>query len=236
MKIPALKKLFNETQPGQMDVLVLAGDIGYPLNHDGKTNKLFIEFLLRLKKRFAHVLMVAGNHEYYSGDIRTVDQALQEICKLAGCVFLQRSIWIHPQTGVVFCGCTLWSKINEKTVYRLNDIGRSYESYNQALNLHKKDVKWLEDIIFKSDYAPLVIITHHAPSSLCVDDVEDINNSGYFTDLEYLMEEPRVIAWIYGHTHTQCNFEMNGVKIISNPVGYTTEYSQIEYNPTPYLI
>ena len=48
--------------------------------------------------------------------------------------------------------------------------------------------------------------------------------TGFFTfDGSKYLKEGSMKYWIFGHTHDQTEFEMEGVKCICNPMGYPSE-------------
>ncbi len=87
------------TAPSETDVVVLAGDIGNGVGGLNWAKKTFPD---------KPVVYVAGNHEYYLGDIGDVD-ILRERAAETGILFLERDAAIIG--GVRFLGCTLWSDI-----------------------------------------------------------------------------------------------------------------------------
>jgi hypothetical protein len=42
----------------------------------------------------------------------------------------------------------------------------------------------------------------------------------FASDLRVLMTGERVAPWIYGHTHRAADFEVDGMRPLSNPRGY----------------
>lgn len=147
-------------------------------------------------------------------------------------VLLDRTRYDLSATVTVL-GCTLWSRLDPN--YRiaiqigLNDFSqiddftpRVYES------LHERDLSWLErsiaDIAEDEPHRRIVVMTHHAPT------VEGTSNpryaggplgSAFATELVGgpFWKEP-VVMWAFGHTHWACDFEREGVRVLSNPKGY----------------
>lgn len=56
-----------------------------------------------------------------------------------------------------------------------------------------------------------VVAPHHKGSVL---------NSAFATELGELIADSRIDAWIYGHSHTNIDTEINGTKVVSNQMGY----------------
>ena len=90
-------------------VLALLGDIGSP------SEPAYEAFLLRQAERFEQVLVLTGNHVYYTrhpdeGSKQQIDDKIAAICaKDPRLVFLNRSA--ISIGGVRVLGCTLWSYV-----------------------------------------------------------------------------------------------------------------------------
>ena len=209
------------------DILILAGDIGYP------SDQLYKNFLIEINPLFERTYLITGNHEYYS------DKSIEENNKLIKNIIEQNNLsnikllindW-EDYKGYRFVGSTLWSKIvNPK--YLINDFkcikDMSVEKYN---DLHKESVYFIEKTIKESEL-PVVVITHHLPSNTLNDPkYESYSNYNqcFSSELDYLINKP-VIAWFYGHTHTASYKKINGVKMCCNPIGYPDENSTQNFN------
>ena len=85
----------------ELDVLVLAGDIGDPA-----TVRLFFDYLRRKTTKLP-VLYVLGNHEYYGFAISEAKDIYRSISQEYGITLLDdESITLN---GIQFSGTTLWS-------------------------------------------------------------------------------------------------------------------------------
>ncbi len=91
--------------------LALCGDIGNPFL---PTYKAFLDIHTKL---FAHILIVSGNHEYYTSNKkqRTMREAEEEIRKIVeeydNVTYLNMDRIIIGRTK--FIGCTFWSDVSE---------------------------------------------------------------------------------------------------------------------------
>lgn len=82
------------------------GDIGNPKKES------YQDFIWEQSERFRHVLVVSGNHEYYSNEISEADKLISEICsKKPNVKYLNASTFEYK--NVIFVGCTLWSNVTE---------------------------------------------------------------------------------------------------------------------------
>lgn len=93
--------------------LALCGDIGNPFI---PTYKRFLDIHTKL---FVHILIVSGNHEYYTSydDQRTIKQGDDEITRIVAeydnVTYLNMDRIIIGRTK--FIGCTLWSDVSTST-------------------------------------------------------------------------------------------------------------------------
>lgn len=173
----------------QSDILVLAGDIGYP------TTTLYWDFLEQQARRFKHILLITGNHEYYHTknaikkgkvlDIHTMDELIASELnrrELKNIHFLHYGNDFVIIDNICFIGTTLWSHIPDEATYevlhRMNDYKNIFikDSENSLQNITPSDINALylkqkDDLIntlantSKSDaIEKIVVITHHLPS------------------------------------------------------------------------
>jgi predicted phosphohydrolase len=91
--------------PVKAPILALLGDIGYA------TDDSYHDYLYKQAERFEHVLVVAGNHEYYcQPGFYTSNHVIEQVCSAKPNLhFLNRKSVVIGD--VVFLGCTLWSLI-----------------------------------------------------------------------------------------------------------------------------
>ncbi len=209
------------------DVLALAGDIGYPFL------KEYENFLIETNKIFNKIFIITGNHEYYSDkSIEENDNQIKKIIadnKLTNMTFLSNSY--EDYNGFRFVGSTMWTHISDPK-FLINDFkcikDMTVEKYN---DLHKEAVYFVENTIRQSEL-PIVMITHHLPS-FTLNDPKYASYSGFnqcfSANLDHLISNP-VKLWIYGHTHTPSDKEINGVKLVCNPIGYPQENYPVDFN------
>ena len=56
-----------------------------------------------------------------------------------------------------------------------------------------------------------VVAPHHKKSPL---------NTAFAVDLHDYIADSRIDVWIYGHSHTNIDTEINGTKVVCNQLGY----------------
>ena len=225
------------------DVLVLAGDIGHPFSG------IYINFLIDMNKKFKKIFLITGNHEFYSlaklhwgvpswnqNDNKTmeeIDDNIKNIIKnydLNNITYLDDSY--EDYEGFRFCGSTLWSKIIDQK-YLNNDMtfikNMSIEFRNELFN---NSFEFINGTINNSNL-PIIMITHHLPSFDLIDPIyrtEEYNNYNqcYANNCNQLFKDP-IKIWIYGHTHKECDKEINGIRFLCNPIGYPNENKITDY-------
>ncbi|KAI0361759.1 Ser/Thr protein phosphatase superfamily protein [Trametes cingulata] len=221
------------------DHLALLGDIGMTLD-----DRLFVWIRAQLA-RFNTVFYVPGNHEPYWSSL---DDSLGRLSEFAAScqsaptdpahplgqfVLLNRKRYdISPTLTVL--GCTLWARLNPGDLdilrWSLSDFHRidgfDPTTYQAA---HARDAKWLEQsvehIACNEPHRRIVIMTHHAPTVEGTSDpkfVDGPTGSAFATEFvgSKIWRSGVVKAWMFGHTHWCCDFERDGVRVVSNQRGY----------------
>lgn len=220
----------------QVDVIVLAGDIDV-----GRDSA---EWAKRCAKTYRKpVVLVAGNHEFYGGDIDLTLTEIQAATRDSAVHVLENTCWIHQ--GVRFLGCTLWtdfmlsaSSAAEATA-AMQEAGRRMNDYRliqadgqsrlleptDTQHRHRQSRAWLTMMLRTPFAGRTVVVTHHAPSPRSVDAAHagDALSPAYVSDLEALMG-PDLQLWVHGHKHVSFDYRVNGVRVLCNPRGYTPRY------------
>lgn len=214
------------------DVLILAGDIGYPFA------SIYKDFLIDINNKFKKVFLITGNHEFYFKEKNKTMEEIDEKIKLIILDYNLKNISYLDDSyedyeGYRFCGSTLWSKIidpkylnNDMTMIKDMSIDFRNELFN---NSHE----FIENVV-KDSNLPIIMITHHLPSYDLINPVykteEYINYSQcYASNCNQLFKDP-IKMWIFGHTHKECNKEINGIKFLCNPKGYPDENKTTDFN------
>ena len=200
-------------------------------------------FLYTQASRFEHVLVIAGNHEFYGSTDVAVKDCIASLCaKKENLHFLDQGKC--DISGFRFLGCTLWSNIPTE---HASEIQRSLNDYvcidtpsttslGKPINRritpadtnrwHQSDRDWLsEEIkIAKEQNLPTVVLTHHAPLVTGTSPPEyegGCTNAAFATDLSSMMGTPK--AWLFGHTHYSSDQMVNGTRVLSNQRGYKSD-------------
>lgn len=157
----------------------------------------------------------------------------------------------HTDDYIKIIGSTLWSNIDDFTAQNLNDYKRIYA--HRVVNdfdvdlfrklkpemtraMFESSKKFILDEI-KNDNVNCLIITHHGTHQLCQGHyLGSPLESGYATYIPEIYESKNVIASLFGHTHSNVTLEVNGVKLLSNCLGYRGERQDIvKFNPKAVL-
>jgi len=175
---------------GGEDVLVMAGDTGVGL-HERRWVERTAE-----QDPGRHIVMVAGNHEFYGGwksgsshrpqsvrkgqDIHSVIERWKGVASdIENFHFLERDAIVVA--GVRFLGAVLWTDFNlygdpAQAMFAaqqsMNDFrliafdGIRRFTPEVAAQLHDETVRWLEAQLAATFDGPTVVVTHHCPSIL----------------------------------------------------------------------
>lgn len=209
-----------EAAPTDADVIVAAGDIS--VGDDG------VRWLRAFDKP---VIYVAGNHEYYGGEIGAVQAAIRRAAAGSQVHFLEcEALDID---GVRFLGTTLWTdylggdeELMAALKPQMNDYlqircgGRALEPADLlAINAHARD--WLATELARGHSGPTVVVTHHAPllESWRADQHAEFRPA-YCNDLGELMAGNDIDLWIHGHVHQAFSYLARDVHVVCNPRGY----------------
>lgn len=223
-------------------VLCLCGDIGYPVL---TTYWKFIEWC---SNNYECVFVIAGNHEFYHKkfSMQQVQEHMVKRCtEFHNVVYLEnKTVLLRDVNGneLRVFGATMWTN----TLVGINDMQIIQQGMNDYSNitftyaprerrlitpmdtsfLHLSSKKALERELNEQNVIPLVVLTHHLPSHDCIADElrqeQGILNHAYASHLDQYIKPP-IVLWAFGHSHKSRNMMINGVKMVSNPMGYPDE-------------
>lgn len=251
MKIHLLSDLHLEFDRGDLwlppkvdaDVLVLAGDIA--------VGQMHLPWLQAMTDRYAFVLYIPGNHEYYNCDVlqdlNDVYLRWEEYGQLKNFVFLHNRSCIIDD--IHFIGATLWTDFNNDNFHvreivrkGLNDYRRIYYLVNglgkkvlptNILAEHRASLAHINKELNEPKGAKRVVVTHHAPSEQSISEhyrrVGGDLNYAYFSSLEPLAE--KADFWFHGHVHHPASYEIGKCRVVTNPRGYERAGEKTGYNP-----
>ena len=220
------------------DALILAGDTHSPTADA-------ITYAERLTSK--PVFMVCGNHEFY-GTVMKDELARARKCAAASpnVTLLENDVVIFNDIRIL--GCTLWTdfELFGHHAFRraIRDAEKGMNDYRRikrigatsgrtrrlrpqdTLDAHRASRRFLETELAKSEgcnnQARRVVITHHAPhpNGLNPNSKTDPLSVAYASDLTAIIETHKPDLWVFGHTHTACDFQIGKTRLISNAHGY----------------
>lgn len=231
------------------DVLIIAGDLcnarcldpartdRYSVEQRGRAMRVIDEAL----RKFAHVLLVAGNHEHYDGVFEDTAEHLRR--HLPGVTVLDNEA--ADIEGVRFYGSTLWTDLSQQSEAEVTAIRKGMGEYFfvktraggeeqpptklRPADTHRAHVaSWarLRNAVTAEPHRPTVVITHHAPSCLGLNPrfAESPLNPAYASSLdEEIAAFENVPIWVHGHTHIARTYRIGNTDVRSNALGFAAK-------------
>ncbi len=245
-----VRRVFDPIFKTPADVLVIAGDLGHYNNQIRQTIKWF------RKLYFEHIVCVFGNHDYYlvnrvmvgdyeESSFMRVNVLRKQLNEIEGVHCLDGNV--VEINGVRFGGCDSWydgqyllHNLNPHYEYDLDHVNKSWAYWiNDKANIYGvnrfDDIWEIERPKIEAVYQQCdVMVTHVMPSiNSChvAEYFRDSRGTAYFCfDGEKYVKDATAKVWVYGHTHTPNEFELHGVRVVANQLGYRVEAkkSQVE--------
>lgn len=227
------------------------------INNEGygraKRTHRYRKFFKGVCSEFKHVIYVMGNHEHYHGKFDLSADILRkefESQNLTNIHLLDNDC--IKIDDVYFLGATLWTSMNNYdplTMYHVEQMMNDFriiriakENFKKFLPQrvvleHKDTLTYFKNTLDTlSTDAKVVVVGHHAPSELSIDDrykEEHLMNGAYFSNLEnFILDNPKIKAWVHGHVHQTFSYEIGTTKIMCNPKGYNDENPSYNENFT----
>jgi predicted phosphohydrolase len=209
--------------PDDETVLILAGDIG-----DSYSDP-YRRLLLAARAAYRYVLLVPGNHEYYTDgvhDMSVVKEHLGRLCLDTGVTLLDNMDTVIQ--GIRFVGSTCWPLVPEEQYKVLKREGYGLVTritkdshrldYSDFKRLHDSDVRYLESTV-RDSKEPCVVITHYPPTSLMLDDKFEHSSqiALHFNDglIDKIAKtQGATPLWCCGHCHTAKKFWTRGMNTV----------------------
>jgi Icc-related predicted phosphoesterase len=253
---------FRHHLPGG-DVLIIAGDLCHasaldPARTDPysvKQRDRVLRLIEEATKAFAHVLLVAGNHEHYGSVFEDTVPLLRK--HLAGVNVLDDNL-IEIE-GVRFFGTTLWTDLAGRNEDASERIRRGMGEYfftktrrandngeNALVKLRPTDTLAAHDSAVAAlrkqameTAGSMVVISHHAPSPQGLNPQHKSNglDGAFASDLETIIEAlTNTPYWIHGHTHIRKRYRVGGTTLLANCRGFDgKDLSARNFSPDCYF-
>lgn len=195
--------LLSSVLGGDYDVIVFAGDIA--------NGWLLVSVMMEISEVCARsgkqAIFVPGNHEFYDPSPR-IPAHFDAVHTLV------RECWTFQ--GVTFAGLTALHS-DEVNANATEELCLPYEYRAKE---HTKDLEFLEKVKHKAD----VIITHYLPHARSIDaKYWTADNRDFHVPLDNFVRDTTAKLWIHGHTHSPCDYDENGTRVVCNPFGYPGE-------------
>ena len=211
---------FGDYDPGQGDVLVLAGDICVAESYEN-----YHDFFVKCVENYNKVFYILGNHEHYHSTWGEAFWKLHD--NLPKEVTLLNNTAVQYE-GVNFVGATLWTNFNNMNLEDMDRARACMNDYHmvegndptETLSEHLFTREWFEQALPTLN-GPVFMITHHAPSFLSVKGRYVGSEPFYASDMSSLIHaNPNVRWWAHGHVHESSDYYINNCRVITNPRGY----------------
>jgi Icc-related predicted phosphoesterase len=254
------------------DVLILSGDIlvaedlhNHPeekikiavmvdsLSRRQETAQRFRDFMKRCSFQFPHVVVVAGNHEFYHGNWKASIQYLRdEYSKFPNIYFLEQELKVIDD--VTFIGATLWTDCNKGDPLTLHALGDMMNDFRiirndefgftklrpaHAMHRHHRTLGYLKAVLPDLKDKKVVFVGHHAPTLNSIHEKyrnDQLMNGGYASDLsELILDNPQIVLWTHGHMHDPFDYMVGETRVVCNPRGYAGHDSQADVFEVKFL-
>lgn len=211
-----------------VEFLILAGDID--------SFKKPLEFIKQYTPYYK-VLYVLGNHEFYG-------HSLKEVRDFWKGVTLENFYFLDNQSVVLndieFIGATLWTNFDNNNFHVKYNAAREIKDYQKIIKDDQSDyissediyaefeksVEFIQQATQQSTAGKKVLITHHAPSLMSVNEKYKQNpkhfamNYYYASNLDNFIFYSGLDVCIHGHMHDSSDYQLGSTRIVCNPVGY----------------
>lgn len=204
------------------DLVIVAGDAGI-----AGQGLQWLEQNLNGKQ----AIFIPGNHEYYYYSNDSVNDYFKNY-ENDNIVILNPGVIEMQDT--VFIGANLRSALELPGYKDLHSSvwARSIGDFQvvegwtpeKHVDQHLEEVGYIQEQLEKYRDKKRIVVTHYVPTTQCIAPffADSPLNPYFINDLDWLIDNHRPEAWIFGHTHTKFN------KLHSN------EYTQLRCNPRGY--
>lgn len=212
----------------------------------------------KLRDELHSAFPVDNDVTYLESECDVVCKEVDGILFLGSCLYtdMKLSSPYRNPNGVVDINCNIAQRYLNDFRWGLTDDIDTVTDANEGLRrIRAKDyIKWFEKTVAKfeqilsenealSEPKPVVIVTHHAPSRMCVGSayVDDDANCAYVSELdEFINKHTSIKCWIYGHIHEHKEIDITRADgstcvLINNSRGYCRRVEDRDFNPNTFL-
>lgn len=200
-----LDRLIADANGLELDVLVNAGD-----NSTAGLDDIYgVNFAFKEGLKCPY-LFAPGNHDYYQTSKG-----------------FQNFINVKQIGDMKFVLATMWSDCWDDPIAEmqfkqtLNDVRYIRWWHMDTMKLFHKEAK---AFILAND--PDVVVTHNPPSMLSVTERFKDNHYGnmcFIPNMGDAVADSKIKLWIHGHVHSDHDYDLNGTRVVANPLAYPGE-------------
>jgi len=248
------KKTFNFLKPSA-PILALLGDIGCVGSDDDF--EIYKRFVTEQLSRYEHVILVAGNHEYYynppKGNSRVSKTNTLAACNKKIKAFAKTSPKLHflhnstmkltvNKKKYVIIGSVLWTWIPKEQRSDIQGMMNDYKYINvrdpktkrirnitsdEIAAKHLRNRRYIKAQLAAAKKAKATAIVLTHHKPYQNKKTNSSYACAYESDMTHLFKKP-LVAWAYGHTHIKDESTVKGIKVVSNPKGYPRQQTRFD--------
>lgn len=221
------------------EALIVAGDLAEDAAEKWPQALRWLGSLYPAEK----TVIIPGNHDYYCGNLSTLDAQLDLICRDAGCRLGQCKRMVLNDVRVLMA--TLWTDMRlfeghaghsvEDSLWQaqlMPDYGDGVITVTEegrplcpkdTIAVHEEHKAWLMSELRRPWDGRTIVVTHHAPSGMVAGAMTPLSPC-FASDLEAEIEKFRPDFWLFGHTHRLADLRMPSGTLMRNvSIGYEDE-------------
>jgi predicted phosphodiesterase len=216
------------------NVLVLAGDVAVGADRVSRVLEYY-------SRRFANVVYVPGNHEYYGSTVSSFDRDLEVACAGLNNVHVLNPGVVEID-GVLFVGATLWTNFHDD--WAAEHAARSMISdfkvikdfcVTQAKDLFYDHWDYVAGAVEGRGDRKCCVVTHFLPAQICIapefQNPRDLINYYFANSLDNWIYDSGPDVWMFGHTHVPVDVTLGNTRLVCNPRGYPNSREGRSFNP-----
>lgn len=205
--------------------------------------------------KYKHVIYICGNHEHYGNTYEDTFRRLKdempenvhfleaESIEIDGVHFFAGTFWTDMNKGdpntieIVRNGMNDFRLIKfEHSIKVPNSFGGTFYSDKMhprfAMAVFQDTVDKLKTFLDEHKGDRVVVISHHAPSPLSINEKYQHDyhmNGGYCSHLtEFILDHPQINVWVHGHMHDPVDYMIGTTRVLANPRGYKGHEEQAD--------
>lgn len=218
-------------------VLILGGDIApIHLCNQGK----YSDFFSYCGDHFEKTYWIAGNHEFYNGDMANYTGHFEE--RIRSNVYLVNNYIANFKTVEIVLS-TLWTKISDRKSdhirwsmndYRAIRLAGKKLTIEDTNRLFDENIAFINGALANNIAGKRLVVTHHVPTFNNYPAVYagSLLNEAFAVDLNTIIENAKIDYWVFGHHHANVEaFCVGNTNLMTNQLGYTWLKEHVGFDP-----